>query len=216
MKKNNEVIIYPKVTLGKNCHLDKGVILGYPAWGKKEGEVALVIGNNAYIRCGTVIMAGSKIGDNFQCGHNVIIREENQIGDNVVIHNASQIYPHNKIGDKVVVHTGCFLESVTLEKGAILGPQVVFTDDLHPRCPRYLECVGGAKVGRQAKIGANSTILPGVKIGERALIGAGSVINKDIPAKVVAVGNPAKVIKKISELQCLKGFYKNVYEWEEK
>lgn len=214
MKRKNKAIVYPNVTLGKNCHLDESVILGYPPWGKKEGEAPLVIGNNAFIRSGTVILAGSKIGDNFQCGHNVVIREENQLGDDVMVHNGSQIYPRNKIGNKVVIHAGCFLESVSLGDEVILGPQVVFTDDLHPRCPHYLECVGGAKVGKRAKIGANCTILPGVKIGEQSLIGAGSVINKDVPSKVVAVGNPAKVIKKISEVKCLKGFYRKIYEWE--
>lgn len=49
-------------------------------------------------------------------------------------------------------------------------------------------------------IGANSIILPGVTIGENSVIGAGSVVTKSIPDKVVAVGNPAKIIKKI-------GFY---------
>lgn len=214
MKTVKGITIYPNVIIGKNCYIDKGVILGYPSWKKEEGEVPLVIGNNAFIRSGTVIIAGSKIGNNFQCGHNVVIREENQIGDEVMIHNGNQIFPHNNIGNKVVVHAGCFLESVILEEEVVLGPGVVFTDDLHPRCPRYLECVGGAKVGKRAKIGANSTLLPGVKIGANSIVGAGSVVNKDIPFGVVAVGNPAKVVKKVSELKCLKNFYKEVYEWE--
>jgi acetyltransferase-like isoleucine patch superfamily enzyme len=216
MKKKNQVIIYPNVFLGKNCHLDQGVILGYPPWKKKAGELSLIIGDNAFIRSGTVIMAGVKIGHDFQCGHNVIIREDNQLGNQVMIHNNSQIYPHNQIGNRVVIQAGCFLEAVSLSDGVILGPQVVFTDDIHPRCPRFLECLKGAKVGKRAKIGANCTILPGVSIGEKSLIGAGSVVTKDIPARVLAVGNPAKAIKKISQLTCLKGFYRKVYEWEEK
>lgn len=214
MKTIKGITIYQNVILGENCYVDRGVILGYPSWKNKEGEMPLVIGDNAFIRSGTVIIAGSKIGNNFQCGHNVIIREENQIGDEVMIHNGSQIYPHNKIGNKVVIHAGCFLESVTIEEEAVLGPQVVFTDDLHPRCPRYLECVRGANVEKRAKIGANATILPGVDIGARSIIGAGSVVSKDIPSGVVAVGNPAKVVKKISELKCLRSFYEKVYEWE--
>ena len=213
---SEKAIIYPNVFLGKNCHIDGGVILGYPSWKKKEGEVPLIIGNNAYIRSGTVIVAGSKIGNNFQCGHNVVIREENQIGNDVMIHNGSNIYPHNKIGNKVVIHVGCFLESVTLEKGVVLGPRVVFTDDLHPRCPRYLECVLGAKVGKLARIGANATILPGVKIGEGSLVGSGSVVTKDVPSGVVVAGNPARIIKRVDELVCRKGFFKKVYEWENK
>lgn len=49
-------------------------------------------------------------------------------------------------------------------------------------------------------IGANSVILPGVTIGENAVVGAGSIVTTDIPAKTVAVGNPAKVIKEIHKI----------------
>lgn len=216
MRMKKKAIIYPNVSFGKKSRLDQDIILGYPPFEKKEGEIPLKIGDNIFIRSGSVIYAGSKIGNNFQCGHNVVIRENNIIGDNVMIHSNSQIYPYNKIDDNVVIHAGCFLESARLEKDVILGPGVVFIDDLHPRCPRYLECVGGAVISREAKIGANVTVLPGVKIGKNSLVGAGSVVTKDIPSGVVVVGNPAKVIKKISDLVCIKGFYKRVYEWEKK
>ena len=51
-----------------------------------------------------------------------------------------------------------------------------------------------------AKIGANATILPGVKVGENALVGAGSVVVKDVPEGKVVAGNPARVIRDISEI----------------
>jgi acetyltransferase-like isoleucine patch superfamily enzyme len=54
-------------------------------------------------------------------------------------------------------------------------------------------------IGNKVWIGGNVTILPGVTIGDEAVIGAGSVVTKDIPAGVVAVGNPCKVLRKITE-----------------
>ena len=48
-------------------------------------------------------------------------------------------------------------------------------------------------------IGANVTILPGVTIGDDTVIGAGSVVNRDIPSGVIAVGNPCRAIRKITE-----------------
>jgi len=67
------------IVLGKNYVIDEGVILGYvPA--KKIDDLSLHIGDNARIRTGTVIYLGSKIGHNFETGHNVVIREENVIG----------------------------------------------------------------------------------------------------------------------------------------
>ena len=51
------------------------------------------------------------------------------------------------------------------------------------------------RIGDHVWIGGNVTILPGVSIGDHSIIGAGSVVTKDIPANVIAVGNPCKVIK---------------------
>lgn len=54
-------------------------------------------------------------------------------------------------------------------------------------------------VGDSVWIGANVSVLPGVKIGSNTIIGAGSVVNKDIPDGVIAVGNPCKVIREITD-----------------
>jgi maltose O-acetyltransferase len=63
------------------------------------------------------------------------------------------------------------------------------------------------------KIGAHSTLCPGVKIGRNALVGAGSVVTKDVPANAVAAGNPARVIKKITDLVCYIGAFERPYVW---
>ena len=60
-----------------------------------------------------------------------------------------------------------------------------------------LEYAKPIEIGNNVWIGGNVIVLPGVKIGDNAVVGAGSVVNKDIPANVVAVGNPCKVIKNI-------------------
>jgi acetyltransferase-like isoleucine patch superfamily enzyme len=155
----------------------------------------------ATIRSGTIIYEGSQIGAGLITGHNAIVRENNIIGDNVIIGTNSYIGPDNKIGNDVRVHTGCFIESTVLEDGVIIAPHVVFTNDPYPPCKTCVETVGGATVGKNTVIGANVTVLPGIKIGENCLIGAGSVVTKDIPDGMVAVGNPAVVIKRTSELK---------------
>ena len=55
------------------------------------------------------------------------------------------------------------------------------------------------KVGSGVWIGANTMVMPGVTIGKNSIIGAGSVVTKDIPANVVAFGNPCKVYREITE-----------------
>lgn len=199
------------VKLGKEGEIQEGVFLGVR--GRVDGKV--VIGDRARLRSGTIIYQGVTIGDDFNTGHGAVIREDNIIGNKVVVGVNTYLGPGNRIGNGVNIHTGCFLELATIEDDVAFGPHVVLTDDPHPRCPRFEECVGGVKIRKGAKIGANATILPGVTIGEGSLVGSGSVVTKDVPPGMVVAGNPAKVLCRIDELVCRKGFYQKVYEWED-
>jgi len=205
---------YLNVFIGIDTVLEEPVIIGKPPRGREEGELQTFIGGKGIIRPFTTIYAGNRIGDNFQTGQGVSIREDNIIGNNVSIGTNSVLEFGNRIGNNVRIHTGCFLEMVTIEEDVFIGPSVVFTDDPHPmNCPKYKECLAGATVKRLARIGANSTILPGVKIGENSLIGAGSVVTLNVPDNAVVVGNPAKVIKSLDDIKCFKGYFDKVFSW---
>lgn len=141
----------------------------------------------------------------------MLIREDNVIGDDVSVGTNAVLEAGNRIGNRVRIHTGCFLELVTVEDDVFIAPNVVFADDPHPPCPKYEECVGGAHVGKGARIGSNATILPGVRIGQGALVGAGAVVTKDVPDSTVVVGNPAKVITAVHELTCATGLMDRPY-----
>lgn len=209
-----EVKIFPNVVVGKGSRIYGPSILGQPPRGRKDGELPLVIGDNAVIRPFTTIYAGTTIGHNFQSGQGASIREDNKIGNGVSIGTNAVLEFENVIGDNCRIHSGCFLEMVTLGDHVFVAPNTVFTDDPHPmNCPRYKECGGGAIVGDLVKIGANCTFLPAVKIGRGALIGAGSVVVTDIPEMMVAAGNPARVIKAVRELTCRIKAYERPYVW---
>lgn len=167
----------------------------------KNAKVSIVIGDNYYLRSGTVIYQNVTIGKNFITGHNAVIREDNRIGDNVTIGVGSYLGPGNTIGNNVRIHTNCFVENCRLDEGVIIAPGVTFTNDPYPPCKICVREIGGAIVGQASVIGANTTVLPGITIGRNCLIGAGSVVTHDVPDNTVAVGNPAAVIKKISQLK---------------
>jgi acetyltransferase-like isoleucine patch superfamily enzyme len=163
----------------------------------------VVIGDNAVIRSHTVIYAGTVIGHNFQTGHRATIREGNQIGDDVSVGTGVTIDNDCKIGNDVRFRGHDLIgEHTVIEDGCWIGPHVAITNALHPRCPKAKECMKGPTLKRGAKIGANSTLLPDITIGEMALVGAGSVVADDVPPRAVVVGNPAKVVKTIDELEC--------------
>lgn len=194
-------IIHPNVSLGENCIIEDFVIIGMLPKGYNAGEIETVIGDNAIIRSHTVIYAGNKIGKNFQTGNKANIRELNEIGDNVSVGTLSVIEHHVKISNNVRIHTQAFIPEYTiLEDGCWIGPNVVITNALYPLSPEAKNNLRGAHIKSNAKVGANSTLLPGIVLGENCLIGAGSVVTKDVPTGKVVAGNPAKIINDIKNL----------------
>lgn len=187
------------VILGDGHEIEPGVILGYEP-GRRIADSVLHIGPGAQIRSGTVIYAGSTIGQGLKTGHNVVIREENTIGDDLSIWNNSTIDYGCIIGDSVKIHCSVYVaQFTTLEDEVFLAPGVIIANDPHPICGL---CMRGPTIKRGARIGVNVTLLSHIAVGEGALIGAGSVVTRDIPAFSVAYGNPARPTKSVDELPC--------------
>ena len=90
---------------------------------------------------------------------------------------------------------------VTFGDNVLIGPNCSFYTAGHPldvaTRNKGLEYAYPITVGNNVWIGGGVTVLPGVTIGDNTIIGAGSIVNKDIPANVVAVGNPCKVLKRV-------------------
>lgn len=192
-------IIYPGVLLGKNIVIEEFCIIGRPI--NHEPGLETVIGDNCTIRSHTVIYAGNLIGDHFQTGHKANIRENNRIGNNVSIGTLSVVEHHVEIQDGVRIHSQAFVpEYSVLEQGAWIGPHVALTNARYPLSPNVKTELTGPVIREKAKIGANSTILPGIEIGENCLVGAGSVVTKSVSPNQVVAGNPASFIKSVSKL----------------
>jgi acetyltransferase-like isoleucine patch superfamily enzyme len=192
--------IYPNVLFGDGSTTEEFCIVGVPPRGVAEGEMQTVIGAGAVIRSHTVIYAGNVIGRGFQTGNKVNIRELNEIGDDVSIGTLSVVEHHVKIGDGVRIHTQAFVpEFSILEDGCWIGPNVVLTNAKYPLSPGVKDNLAGPVIRRGARIGANATILPGVVIGENAMVGAGAVVVRDVPARAVVAGNPARVIGQLAD-----------------
>lgn len=104
------------------------------------------------------------------------------------------------IGDRVTIKCGVQLwDGIYIEDDVFLGPNATFTNYSFPRSKQYLDVVPRTLIRRGASVGANATILPGVTVGERAMIGAGAVVTRDVEARVLVVGSPARFVRRLGD-----------------
>ncbi len=110
------------------------------------------------------------------------------------------------LGDGVYINSGCVILDcgrVEVGAGTIIGPAVQVYTAVHPLDPgeraAHLETAAAVTLGRNVWIGGAAVLCPGVTIGDNAVVGAGAVVVKDVPANCVVVGNPAKVVRQISD-----------------
>jgi acetyltransferase-like isoleucine patch superfamily enzyme len=134
------------------------------------------IGDGTRVWAFVHILSGAKIGRDCNICDHVFIENDVVIGDRVTIKCGVQIWDGLRLADDVFV-----------------GPNATFTNDLFPRSKAYPEAFAQTIVCAGASIGANATILAGITIGAKAMVGAGAVVTKDVPARAIVVGNPARV-----------------------
>jgi acetyltransferase-like isoleucine patch superfamily enzyme len=184
--------------------IDTDVRLGYPA-GRSSGR-PLDLGPGARLRSGTVLYQASRIGAHFETGHGVVIREDCEIGAHVSVWSNTVVDYGCRIGDQVKIHSNCYIAQFTvIEDGAFLAPGVTIANDLYPGDEESARLMAGPHIGPGAQIGVNVTILPYVRIGAGAMIGSGSVVTRDVPAGMVAYGNPALPRRRVADLPSIAG-----------
>lgn len=187
------------MSVGGGLVSDATVLLGYQP--DREVDADSALGRNARLRSGTIIYGGTRIGDGFQSGHNVVVREECLIGDDVSVWSNTVIDYGCVLGDGVKVHSNCYVAQFTeICDGAFLAPGVTIANDLYPGQEESAKRMSGPWIGPGAQLGVNVTVLPYVRIGAGTIVGAGSVVTRDLPAGVVAYGNPAVVRGRVEDL----------------
>jgi UDP-2-acetamido-3-amino-2,3-dideoxy-glucuronate N-acetyltransferase len=135
-------------------------------------------------------------------GRNVYIKDPVniygcEINENVLIAPFVEIQKGVKIGKNCRIQSHTFIcDGVTIESDVFIGHGVMFCNDKYPKVQNPDWKLERNLVKRGASIGNGAVILPGVTIGERALVGAGSVVTRDVPANMIVVGNPARVLRR--------------------
>jgi acetyltransferase-like isoleucine patch superfamily enzyme len=131
-----------------------------------------------------------------------------EIGDETKIGAFVEVQKNARVGRRCKISSHTFIcEGVEIEDNVFIGHGVTFINDSYPRATG----AGGSlqteadwkveqtRVCKGASIGSGSTILSKITVGENAIVGAGSVVTKDVPANAIVAGNPAKVLRFVTE-----------------
>ena len=213
MNIHETALIYPNVEYGKKVTIEPFAIVGIQDRFHPQGK--LILGERAFIGSRCTLYAGVEIGDDFDISDQSSVFYDNlfgnfcRIGPKAIIKNGCQFGNYVRINAKV------FMERVIVGSHVFIGPGTIFTDDRHPPCPHYADCVPKTEVDSYVSIGANVVVVPGVKIGHHCQIYAGSVITSDVEPYSVMAGHPAKKIKMFDDLKCSAGIYTKAFQWWE-
>ena len=165
------------------------------------------LGDETIVSRGATVFAGAKLGARVLVGDGACVRERCVIGDDVVIGHGSLVENDTTVGARTKIQARAYVTAyTTIEEDVFIAPCVVTTNDnFMGRTERRHELRKGPTIRRGARVGGGAVLCPGVEIGEEAYVGAGAVVTKDVPARTVAVGNPARMIRDVPDEELLAG-----------
>lgn len=141
-----------------------------------------------------------QIGEGTTVWQFVVILGRARIGRDCNINAHCFIENDVVLGDRVTIKCGVYLwDGMHIGDDVFIGPNATFTNDRMPRSKHYPEAFLRTVIHSNASIGAAAVILPGITIGAGAMVGAGAVVTRDVPAQAVVVGNPARIVRYLSE-----------------
>jgi acetyltransferase-like isoleucine patch superfamily enzyme len=204
-------IVYPGTVLGEGVKVLEGAVVGKQptlsprSTAKREPLPPAEVGDGTVISTGAVLFAGTTIGARVILGDSSCVRERVTIGDDVVVGRGSLVENDTTIGAMTKIQAGAYITAYsTLEEHVFIAPCVVTSNDnFMGRTERRHKLIEGPTIRRGARIGAGAVLCPAVEIGEEAFVGAGAVVTRDVEARTLVVGNPARVLRSVPDDELL-------------
>jgi acetyltransferase-like isoleucine patch superfamily enzyme len=197
--------VYPGTVLGDGVQVLEGAVVGKQptlsprSTAKREKLPPATLGDGTVVSTGAIVFAGATIGARVILGDQSCVRERVTIGDDVVVGRGSLVENDTAIGDLTKIQADAYITAYSvLEDNVFIAPCVVTTNDnFMGRTERRHALMKGPTIRRGARVGGGAVLCPGVEIGEEAYVGAGAVVTKDVPARKIVVGNPARVLRDV-------------------
>jgi UDP-3-O-[3-hydroxymyristoyl] glucosamine N-acyltransferase len=203
-------IVHAGVTIEAGSRIGSFCEIGGAAVPSQAGATT-ILGARANIRSHTVVYAGVSIGADFETGHRVTIREGTVIGKSVRVGTLTDIQGDCSIDDYARLHSGVFVAKLCkIGRYAWLLPRVVLTNDPTPPSDR----LSGCTVGNYSVVAAGALILPGVTLGTGSLVAAMACVGIDVPPGMVAMGVPARISGRTSDIRLRGEPPAAAYPWQ--
>jgi acetyltransferase-like isoleucine patch superfamily enzyme len=207
----SHVVVHPGTMIGGGCVVEDHAVLGKPprlapGSAARAGEVdRLRLGERVTVCAGAVVLAGASVSEEAILGDQSFVRERSSIGARSVIGRGSVVDNDVRVGARVRVQTGVYLTAFTVvEDDVFVGPGATTTnDDTMGRHDRDTP-LRGAILRRACRIGGGAVLTPGVEIGEEAFVAAGAVVTRDVPARAIVLGVPARVVREVRDEDLLE------------
>jgi acetyltransferase-like isoleucine patch superfamily enzyme len=205
------VVIHGLVELGAGAIVQDGAILGKVpklaahSTASRDLPDPLVVGPGAAICAQAIVFAGARLGESAIVGDQAFVRERSVIGSRSVVGRGSAIDNDVTIADRVRIQTSVYITAYsTLEDDVFVGPTVsTYNDDTMARHDDDYP-IRGCVLRRGCRIGGGSKLRPGVEVGEEAFVAMGSVVTRDVPARKLVMGVPARVTGDVGEEELLE------------
>ena len=205
-------IVYPGTVLGPGVKVLEYAVVGKQpslsprSTANREELGPTEIGEETIVSTGAIVFAGTTVGARVILGDQSCVRERVTIGDDVVLGRGSLVENDTTIGSLTKIQADAYITAYSiLEDNVFIAPCVVTTNDnFMGRTDKRHERIKGPTVRRGARIGGGAILCPGVEVGEEAFVGAGAVVVKDVPARALVVGNPARVLREVPDEELLE------------
>jgi acetyltransferase-like isoleucine patch superfamily enzyme len=205
------VVIHSGTVLGEGVLIQDGAVLGKPlalgarSTARREAPPPLELGEGATVCAGAVLVAGGRIGPGAVIGDQAHVRERALVGEGSVVGRGSAVDNDVTIGARVRIQTNCYITAFsTIENDVFVGPGVTLTNDdtMARHGPEY--ALRGAILRRACRVGGGAVLCPGVEVGEEAFIAAGAVVARDVAARAVVMGVPAREVREVPDEDLLE------------
>jgi acetyltransferase-like isoleucine patch superfamily enzyme len=204
------VVVHAGTLIGDGCAVEDHAVLGKrPRLARHSGargEVGpLELGARVSVGAGAVVFAGASVGPGVILGDQTFVRERACIGEGSVIGRGSVVDNDVVLGARVRVQTNVYLTAFTLvEDDVFVGPGAITTNDDTMARHGDETRIRGATLRRACRVGGGAVLTPGVEIGKEAFVAAGAVVTRDVPARAVVMGVPARVVREVGEEDLLE------------